>query len=53
VEWQIWNVADPEGKALAISYKIRYVPTTIINGTKRLVGVTTIEQLKEEIAKNE
>jgi len=44
-------VAEPEGRALAINYNIRFVPTTIINSTKWLVGVTTTEQLKEEIEK--
>jgi hypothetical protein len=51
IEWVKRNVANPEDKKLAISYKIRFVPTTIIAGKTRLVGVTTVEKLKEEIIK--
>lgn len=45
------NVAKPEDRQIAVDYQIRFVPTTIIDGEKWLVGVTTVEQLKEEIVK--
>jgi protein-disulfide isomerase len=51
IEWITRNVAEPEAREIAVNYKIRFVPTTIINGETRLVGVTTVEQLLEEIAK--
>ncbi len=51
IEWLTRNVADTESKQLAITYKIKFVPTTIINGEKWLIGVTSVEQILEEIAK--
>jgi protein-disulfide isomerase len=51
IEWLTRNVADAESKQLAIAYKIKFVPTTIINGEKWLIGVTSVVQILEEIAK--
>ena len=51
IEWRTLSVAEPQGHQLALQYKIQYVPTTIINGKKWFVGVTTVEQLKGEILK--
>lgn len=51
IEWVTRNVAEQEDREIAVEYKIRFVPTTIINGEKWLVGVSTVEQLKEEIEK--
>jgi len=51
IEWITRNVAEPEARDIAVTYKIRFVPTTIINGETRLVGVTTVERLLEEIEK--
>ena len=49
IEWITRNVADPASKQVALDYKIRFVPTTIVNGEKWLVGVSSPEQLKEAI----
>lgn len=51
IEWITRNVAEPEDRQLAMEYKVKFVPTTIINGEKWLVGVSTVEQLKAEIEK--
>ncbi len=51
IEWITRNVMEPEARKIAISYKIQFVPTTIINGETKLVGVTTVERLEEEILK--
>ena len=51
IEWITRNVAEPKDRKIAVDYKIKFVPTTIINGEKWLVGVSSVEQLKEEILK--
>jgi protein-disulfide isomerase len=51
IEWLTRNVAEDEARQLAIAYKVKFVPTTIINGEKWLIGVTSVEQILEEIAK--
>jgi hypothetical protein len=51
IEWVTMNVAEPDGREKAVAYKLRFVPTTIINGETKLVGVTTVERLIEEIEK--
>jgi hypothetical protein len=51
IEWLTRNVAEAESRQLALAYKIKFVPTTIINGAKWLIGVTSVEQILEEIAK--
>jgi hypothetical protein len=50
IDWITLNVAEPEARKVALEYKIRFVPTTIINGEKWLVGVTSVQQLMEEIS---
>ncbi|MHA1266575.1 MAG: hypothetical protein ACTSRS_15170 [Candidatus Helarchaeota archaeon] len=51
IDWVRYNVAEPEARQIAIANKIQFVPTTLIQGATRLVGVTTAERLKEEILK--
>ena len=51
IEWRTLNVAEAESRQLAMDYKIKFVPTTIINGEKWLIGVTSVEQILEEITK--
>jgi hypothetical protein len=51
LEWITMNVAETEARKAAVDYRIRFVPTTIINGEKMLVGVTTVKQLEDEISK--